>query len=171
MQKVGRGGALLRPAGCGCSIEIFGESGCICVFGRRGRCPHRPGRMHRFYGNLRRIRNFPNGRCGHRPLQDAARICGFPSRRASFLPTALGSGILAVILLHPPEFSLREHPLKPKRQVQMIRNRVFPINVQCCTLPGRQNLIFGAVDDLACVTLPAVFIPRVDEHEPQIVSV
>ena len=22
---------------------------------------HRPGRMHRFYGNLRRIRNFPNG--------------------------------------------------------------------------------------------------------------
>ena len=73
------------------------------------------------------------------------------------------------ILFHSPEFPLREHPLKPKRQVQMIRNRVFPINVQCCTLPGRQNLIFGAVDDLACVTLPAVFIPRVDKHEPQIV--
>ena len=106
MQKVCRGGALLRPAECGCSIEILDEFGCICVFGCRGRCPHRPGRMHRFYGNLRRIRNFPTGRCGHRPLQDAARICGFPSGRASFLPTALGSGILAVILLHPPEFSL-----------------------------------------------------------------
>ena len=25
--------------------------------------------MHRFYGYLRRIRNFPTGRCGHRPLQ------------------------------------------------------------------------------------------------------
>ena len=36
---------------------------------RRGRCPHRPGRTHRFCGNLRRIRNFPAGRCGHRPLQ------------------------------------------------------------------------------------------------------
>ena len=35
----------------------------------RGRCPHRPGRMHRFYGNLRRIRNFWAGRCGHRPLR------------------------------------------------------------------------------------------------------
>ena len=35
---------------------------------RGGRlCP--PGRLHRFYGNLRRIRNFPAGRCGHRPLQ------------------------------------------------------------------------------------------------------
>ena len=41
-----------------------------CSYRRcRGRCPHRPGRMHRFYGNLRRIRNFPVGRCGHRPLQ------------------------------------------------------------------------------------------------------
>ena len=35
----------------------------------RGRCPHRTGRTHRFYGNLQRIRNFPAGRCGHRPLQ------------------------------------------------------------------------------------------------------
>ena len=25
---------------------------------RRGRCPHRPGKLHRFYGNFRRIRNF-----------------------------------------------------------------------------------------------------------------
>ena len=30
---------------------------------------HRPGRLHRFYGNLRRIRNFQAGRCRHRPLQ------------------------------------------------------------------------------------------------------
>ncbi len=35
----------------------------------RGRCPHRPGRAHRFYENLRRIRNCLTGRCGHRPLQ------------------------------------------------------------------------------------------------------
>ena len=28
-----------------------------------------PRRMHRFYGNLRRIRNFQAGRCRHRPLQ------------------------------------------------------------------------------------------------------
>ena len=30
-------------------------------------CP--PGRLHCFYGNLRRIRNFQAGRCRHRPLQ------------------------------------------------------------------------------------------------------
>ena len=30
---------------------------------------HRPGRMHRFCGNLRQIRSFLKGRCGHRPLQ------------------------------------------------------------------------------------------------------
>ena len=35
----------------------------------RGRCPHRPGRMHRFYGNLRRICNFSMGRQSCRPLQ------------------------------------------------------------------------------------------------------
>ena len=69
MQKVCRGGALLCPAECGCSIEILGEFGRICVFGCRGRCPHRPGRMHRFYGNLRRICNFSMGRQSRRPLQ------------------------------------------------------------------------------------------------------
>ena len=36
---------------------------------RRGRCPHRPGRMHRFYGSLRQIRNFPLGRQSCWPLQ------------------------------------------------------------------------------------------------------
>ena len=35
---------------------------------------HRPGRLHRFYGNLRRIRNFPTGRCRHRPLQPNAQV-------------------------------------------------------------------------------------------------
>ena len=69
MQKVCRGGDLLRPAECGCSIEILGEFGCICVFGCRGRCQQRPGRMHRFYGNLRRICNFSMGRQSRRPLQ------------------------------------------------------------------------------------------------------
>ena len=170
MQKVCRGGDLLRPAECGCSIEILGEFGCICVFGCRGRCQHRPGRMHRFCGNLRRIRNFPTGRCGHRPLQDAARICGFPSGRASLLPTALGSGILAVILLHSPEFSLREHTLKPKRQIQVVRNRILPVDVQRRALPGRQNLVFCAVDHLARIAPSAVFVPCVDEHKPQIIS-
>ena len=31
---------------------------------RRGRCPHRPGCINCFYGNLRRIRNFPRGDVG-----------------------------------------------------------------------------------------------------------
>ena len=34
---------------------------------------HRPGRMHRFYGNLRRICNFSMGRQSRRPLQAALR--------------------------------------------------------------------------------------------------
>ena len=66
---VGRGGALLRPAGYTELSKIFGESVCTYPLGRRGRCPPRPGRMHRFYGNLRRICNFSMGRQSRRPLQ------------------------------------------------------------------------------------------------------
>ena len=66
---VGRGGALLRPAGYTELWKIFGESVCTYPRGRRGRCLHRPGRMHRFYGNLRRICNFSMGRQSRRPLQ------------------------------------------------------------------------------------------------------
>ena len=66
---VGRGGALLRPTGYTELSKIFGESVCTYPRGRRGRCPHRPGRMHRFYGNLRRICNFSMGRQSRRPLQ------------------------------------------------------------------------------------------------------
>ena len=66
---VSRGGALLRPAGYTELSKIFGESVCTYPLGRRGRCPHRPGRMHRFYGNLRRICNFSMGRQSCRPLQ------------------------------------------------------------------------------------------------------
>ena len=66
---VGRGGTLLRPAGYTELSKIFGESVCTYPLGRRGRCPHRPGRMHRFYGNLRRICNFSMGRQSRRPLQ------------------------------------------------------------------------------------------------------
>ena len=66
---VGRGGALLRPTGYTELSKIFGESVCTYPRGRRGRCPHRPGRMHRFYGNLRRICNFSMGRQSCRPLQ------------------------------------------------------------------------------------------------------
>ena len=66
---VGRGGALLRPTGYTELSKIFGESVCTYPLGRRGPCPHRPGRMHRFYGNLRRICNFSMGRQSRRPLQ------------------------------------------------------------------------------------------------------
>ena len=66
---VGRGGALLRPTGYTELSKIFGESVCTYPRGRRGRCPHRPGRMHRFYGNLRRICNFSMGGQSRRPLQ------------------------------------------------------------------------------------------------------
>ena len=66
---VGRGGALLRPAGYTELSKIFGESVCTYPLGRRGQCPHRPGRMHRFYGNLRRICNFSMGRQSRRPLK------------------------------------------------------------------------------------------------------
>ena len=37
-------------------------------------------RMYRFYGNLRRIRDFPAGRCGHRPLQPNAQVHTNPPR-------------------------------------------------------------------------------------------
>ena len=66
---VGRGGALLRPAGYTELSKIFGESVCTYPLGRRGRCPHRPGRMHRFYRNLRRICNLSIGVKSRRPLQ------------------------------------------------------------------------------------------------------
>ena len=71
---VGRGGALLRPAGYTELSKIFGESVCTYPLGRRGRCRSqpfatKPGRMHRFYGNLRRICNFSMGRQSRRPLQ------------------------------------------------------------------------------------------------------
>ena len=42
-------------------IRAFGEFVRTRAHDRRGRCPHRPGRMCHFYGSLRRIRNFPNG--------------------------------------------------------------------------------------------------------------
>ena len=66
---VGSGGALLRPTGYTELSKICGESVCTYPRGRRGRCPHRPGRMHRFYRNLRRICNFSMGRQSRRPLQ------------------------------------------------------------------------------------------------------
>ena len=38
-----------------------------------------PRSAHRFYENLRRIRWFPTGRCGHRPLQGAVHEQDWPS--------------------------------------------------------------------------------------------
>ena len=71
---VGRGGALLRPAGYTELSKIFGESVCTYPLGVTDvglplAGTHRPGRMHRFYGNLRRICNFSMGRQSRRPLQ------------------------------------------------------------------------------------------------------
>ena len=80
--RVSRSGALFRPAGCaGFFAEVCGEFAAaqwadrvvgpyntpfaLCRGGRL--CP--PAECTGFYRNLRRIRNFPPGRCGHRPLQ------------------------------------------------------------------------------------------------------
>ena len=51
----------VRPAGCSCSVEIFGEFRCPNVFGRRGRCPHRPGRMYRVLRKSSANSQLPNG--------------------------------------------------------------------------------------------------------------
>lgn len=42
----------------------------------RGRCQHRPSRPDCFFGNLRRIRSFPTGRCRHRPLSQGSPFRG-----------------------------------------------------------------------------------------------
>ena len=52
-------GHRIRPAECAVFTVIFGEF----------RTSHWADRMCCFYGSLWRIRNFPMGRCGHRPLQ------------------------------------------------------------------------------------------------------
>ena len=101
---VGRGGALLRPAGYTELSKIFGESVCTYPLGRRGRCPHRPGRMHRFYRNLRRICNFSMGRQSRRPLQqpfalsvgedDSVRPRGVPILRESSANSQLPNGAM-----------------------------------------------------------------------------
>ena len=69
MQLVGAGLCSARQDTPNYLSKIFGESVCTYPRGRRGRCPHRPGRMHRFYRNLRRICNFSMGRQSRRPLQ------------------------------------------------------------------------------------------------------
>jgi Uncharacterized protein conserved in bacteria len=45
-----------------------GTYACTARFGVGADAHIGPAELHRFYGNLRRIRNFPMGRCGHRPL-------------------------------------------------------------------------------------------------------
>ena len=50
-----------------------------------------PRSAHRFYENLRRIRRFPTGRCGHRPLQGAVHEQDWPS-----IPEMRRNGIIAV---------------------------------------------------------------------------
>ena len=86
---VGRGGALLRPAECSDFLREFAANPYaltrLAVEADAGHSrsrrrsvtdvglplagTHRPGRMHRFYGNLRRICNFSMGRQSCRPLQ------------------------------------------------------------------------------------------------------
>ena len=75
---------------------------CIFLLACRGRCPHRPGRMHRFYGNIRRICNFLTGRQSRRPLQqpslspvgadDSVRPQNVPILRKSSANSLLPSG-------------------------------------------------------------------------------
>ena len=74
-----RGGRLCPPAGCTDFTKTLGESVCTFPLVCRGRCPHQPGRMRRFYGNLRRIRNCPKGRQSRRPLQETVCIPPLPA--------------------------------------------------------------------------------------------
>ena len=74
-----RGGRLCPPAGSTDFTKTFGEHVCTFQLVCRGRCPHRPGRMRRFYGNLRRIRNCPKGRQSRRPLQETVCIPPMPA--------------------------------------------------------------------------------------------
>ena len=58
-------------------MTIFGAKsramrGCASKLAYRHRIG--PRRLHCFYRNLRRIRNFPTGRCRHRPLQSYAQV-------------------------------------------------------------------------------------------------
>ena len=69
------GGDLLQDSECSgiCGVRIpSGPSGQLPLCPRGafvGADAHiGPRRKRRFYGNLRRIRNFREGRCGHRPL-------------------------------------------------------------------------------------------------------
>ena len=61
-----------------------------------------PRSAHRFYENLRRIRRFPTGRCGHRPLQAAVQNrlrsngCGVAAKAAP--PVPAGNPQLEVLL-------------------------------------------------------------------------
>ena len=72
-----RGAGAKRLRGCGRQLHKANtqcEFVCIAKFHCRGRCPHRPGGLHWFYENLRRIRNFPTGRQSRRPLQRGSNL-------------------------------------------------------------------------------------------------
>ena len=47
-------------------------------------------------------------------------------------------------------------------RVQVVGDRVFPVDVQRHALAGGKDLVFRAVDHLAGVAPAAVFVPRVD---------
>ena len=55
-------------------LEACSKNASTYTFVVGGRCPHRPGRIHLFYGNFQRIRDIPTGRCEHRPLQPNVRM-------------------------------------------------------------------------------------------------
>ena len=73
----------LTQLGCVRGIYLYQKAlELTCREVRRGRCPHRPGSMHHFYGTLRRIRSCPWGDVGIAPY---AIHGGFTQRRGHFL--------------------------------------------------------------------------------------
>ncbi len=63
-------------------VGLTALAGDFCEFSenfpilRRGRCPHRSSKWNRFYGNPMRIRWYPTGRCGPRPLRTSSGLLG-----------------------------------------------------------------------------------------------
>ena len=83
-----------------------------------------PRSVHRFNGNLRRIRWFPMGRCGHRPLQGAVHERTWPS-----IPEISRTEIdavcphLRVVHLPEPKAIRIVAILRPKRALNINRAR------------------------------------------------
>ena len=82
-----------------------------------------PRSAHRLYGNLRRIRWFPTGRCGHRPLQ---------TRKQYPEPTAIGK----VTVLRPKRAF---RPRSDKKSRASARNMTRPRRIFLPTFSGKTD--------------------------------